>query len=140
MQYDRNETPDEIQAMAGQQPRCLFGLLRQEAVGTGLDSSQAEPLRLAEDPLGLHLVAPSRHLTHAPRDGRPCDARLRHYPTSDGETGRCSASERSAAIAILSASSASVAVQGLSVSPLTREKKCSISALYASRKRSWKFG
>src|SRR5215218_4014456 len=138
MEYGGNEASDQLESVVREQVDHLFRLPRQEALGSRFECRQAEAGCLFENPLGLHLVAPSWHLAHAPRDGRPCHPRL--HPTSDSETGRCSARERSAAIAILSASSASIAVQGLSASPLTRERKCSISALYASRKRSWKFG
>src|SRR5215203_3746198 len=138
MEHGGHETSNQLEPVFREQISHLLWLPRQEAIWSGLEGRKAEAGGLVEHSLSIHLVAPSGHLANTPRDRRPCHAW--HHPTSEGETGRCSASERSAAIAILSASSASVAVQGLSVSPLTREKKCSISALYASRKRSWKFG
>src|ERR671921_179253 len=138
MEHGGHETSNQFEPMFREQVSHLLWLPRQEAVGAGLECRKAEAGGLVEHPLSIHLVAPSWHLANAPRDRRPCHTW--HHPTSEGDTGRCSASERSAAIAILSASSASVAVQGLSPSPLTRERKCSISNLYASRKRSWKFG
>src|SRR5215211_6106046 len=138
MEHSGNETPDQFEPVFREQVSHLLWLPRQEAIRSGLECRKAEAGCLVEDPLSIHLVAPSRHLANTPRDRRPCHAW--HHPTSEGETGRCSASERSAAIAILSASSASVAMHGLRASPLTRERKCSISAWYASRNRSWKFG
>src|SRR5215208_2364003 len=134
MEHGGHETSNQLEPVFREQVSHLLWLPRQEAIGAGLECRKAEAGGLVEYPLSIHLVAPSGHLANAPRDRRACHAW--HHPTSEGETGRCSASERSAAIAILSASSASVAVQGLSASPLTRERKCSISALYASRKRS----
>src|SRR5215218_3857865 len=127
MKHGWHEAPDQLEPVRREQVNHLFRVCRQEAIGSGLQRRKAEAGGLAEYPLRLHLVAPPGYLANAPRDGRPCNPWL--HPTSDGETGRCSASERSAAIAILSASSASTAVQGLSASPLTRERKCSISDL-----------
>src|SRR5215208_6814062 len=138
MEHGGHETSNQLEPVFREQVSHLLWLPRQEAIWSGLEGRKAEAGGLVEHSLSIHLVAPSGHLANTPRDRRPCHAW--HHPTSEGETGRCSASERSAAIAILSASSASLAVQGLSASPLTRERKCSISALYASRKRSWKFG
>ena len=123
----RARSPRPARARAPRASNHLFRLPRQEAIGSGLECRKAEAGGLIEYPLSLHLVAPSWHLANTPRDRRACHPW--HHPTSDGETGRCSASERSAAIAILSASSASIAVQGFSASPLTRERKCSISAV-----------
>src|SRR5919112_5974709 len=96
----------------------LLRILGQKPFGPSFHSRQAEAGGLVEDPLCLHLVAPIRYLTHAPRDRGSCHPG--RHPTSTSATGRCSASERSAAIAIRSASSASAAVHGLPASPLTR--------------------
>jgi len=86
VQHGRHETPDEAQAVPGQDLGHLGGLPRQQPFWPRLHGRQTERRRLAEHPVGGHLVAPVRDLDDPPghrgaRYARPSVHRITPEPS-----------------------------------------------------------
>lgn len=67
-------TRNDAQPVAADEQLGLVASIRQEAGRSRLDRSDSQRPHLGKDPLRIELVTPLRHVAHAPRRGRKCDA------------------------------------------------------------------
>ena len=73
MEYHGHEDADTSQAVRSELRGQLFGVGRQEAVGTQFGGGQPDFPHLGEHSIGVELMPPARYLAHSPGDWCACD-------------------------------------------------------------------